>query len=342
MKNWNYKSGIFVLTKSAAVILVVAFCMLLSGPAHAADQAANVIKVKLGHDKPAGNPMAMGADFLAKEVDKGTKGAVKIQIFGSSQLGGEREMIEGLQSGFIEMAITNTVAVSVFEKRLQVLGLPFLFKSPKDASKVLAGPVGDDLFKNLKNKNIIVLGVWRGASRDIVTNNKVINKMEDLKGLRIRSMETPVTVDFLKALGALPIIMPYNDVYIGLQTGTIDGCDVATVLYETDHMDDVAKNLARIRWSYGTYTVMASKAFWEKLTPAQQKVIKDAALAAAKVDDDEYDIQEKNLLTVLKGRKVVVTTPDVESFKKAVSELYVKKWEPAYGKDLVEKLRAGK
>jgi tripartite ATP-independent transporter DctP family solute receptor len=181
------------------------------------------ITLKLGHvagSDPKDNWQAGSAKF-AELVDQKTKGAVNVQVFPSSQLGNDRDMTEGMRLGSVDFALIAGV-LSNFEPRLGLLEIPYIFRDAEHMRKVLNGPIGDELASAVQKSGIRVLGWWERGPREL-TSNKQVKSVADVKGMKIRVPEIPVSVDAWRAFGANPTPMAFGEVYTGLQQKVIDG-----------------------------------------------------------------------------------------------------------------------
>jgi tripartite ATP-independent transporter DctP family solute receptor len=202
-------------------LLVVLMCLaLLLG---LAGMAGAAMTLKYGHVGPLGHGQTVGVDFLAKYVEEQTKGEIVIKTFPLGQLGGERSLAEQVQAGTLEMATISTAVLQNFVPQTAIMDLPFVFPDRATAYAVIDDPAWQEkLFAYLPAKGFVGFGWTENEFRDLTNSKHPIRKPEDLKGLKIRVMESPVYLDTFKQLGASPVGLPFPEIYNALQQGVID------------------------------------------------------------------------------------------------------------------------
>jgi TRAP-type transport system periplasmic protein len=310
---------------------------VLSGLAWAAAAKEGEFTAKLGHTLNPTDPRHRGVEYLAKLVAERSQNRIKINIFPSSQLGPERELIKGLQSGAIEMTSQATTHLMNFVPEMGVFDLPYLVSKPEELAKVLDGPVGAELLGKLPPKGIIAPGYWEASFRHVYTRTRPVNTMADLKGLKIRVPGNPVYTATLKAMGASPTPMPLGELYTAMQQGTVDGAEnIFSFIYESKHYE-IAKNLALTYHAILPAVTMISKKFYDDLPPDLQKILyeatKEAGLYERKLEADEGIAA----LDKMKAAGLKVTTPDLAPFVSATRKVYPE-FEGTLGKDLIQKM----
>ncbi|WP_455596710.1 DctP family TRAP transporter solute-binding subunit, partial [Cloacibacillus porcorum] len=184
--------------------------------------AAPEYTIKVGYIGSDTHPTMQAMKVFAKDVDAGSKGKIKVELYPNAQLGGDRELCEGVQMGTIQMAIPSTSALAGFDKRIQVLDLPYLFTTRKAAFDAVDGELGQKLNAYLSKKGFEVLGYQENGFRHVTNSKRPIKTPADLKGLKIRTMENPMHIAFFKELGANPTPMSWGELYTALQQGTVD------------------------------------------------------------------------------------------------------------------------
>ncbi|MDO5483593.1 MAG: DctP family TRAP transporter solute-binding subunit, partial [Desulfovibrionaceae bacterium] len=199
-----------VLSSLALVLLSASLCF------------AAPVTLKLGHIAEPENPYGQGADYFAKLVKERTKGAIDIKVYPSSQLGNQRDLVEGLTFGTVDMTLTGTAVMGNFVPEVAVFDLPFIFRDVQHAYKAL-DTVGMELCKKGEGRGMITLAIWENGVRHMTNNARPIRKPEDMKGLKFRVMEQPVYIEMMRALGASPTPMAMSELYTSLQKGVIDG-----------------------------------------------------------------------------------------------------------------------
>ena len=300
-------------------LLTMLTAIIAVSPASAAD-----IIIKAGHSAAATEPYQVGFEHFKKRVEELTKGKVEVQIFPNRALGNERDMIEGLLLGTVHVTAPSNAVMAGFVPETKVFDLPFLFRDRSHMYSVMDGPVGADLGDRMRAKGFRLLSYYEAGIRHIMTNKKALTKLEDLKGLKIRTMENPVHLDAFRAMGASPLPMAYGEVYTALQQGVIDGAEAANTNYEAQKFYEVAPNWAMVAWTTLVADFIMGEKFFQSLPADVQKAVVQAAQESAKVEREAYAKSEDVALAQLKTKGVKITTPDAEPFRKASQTVYAK------------------
>jgi len=296
---------------------------------------------KLATVTPAHHAYAIGANEFARLISEGTGGEVIVKVYPAGQLGkGEREVLEGLQLGTIDMAVTATGPVSNFSENMGVVDLPFLFTSPDHVDKILDGPVGRRLLDGLKSAGIKGLAFFENGFRNFTNSKRILKRPEDFKGLKFRTMENPVHLASVRRLGAQAVPMSWGEVYTSLQTGVIDGQENPVAVVYTCKLSEVQKYLSLTGHFYSPAPLSMSLKTFEKLNPARQKLFMEAALRAAAFERRVIRDNEARQLKELKTQGMKVDTVDKALFIKAMAPVYNKFFDKYPGwKGIVEKIR---
>jgi tripartite ATP-independent transporter DctP family solute receptor len=207
-----------IMKKLSVILCIMMFSLTIFVQAHAQD---NVV-IKLGHIAEPTNPYGQGAEHFAKLVAEKSNGEIEVQVFPSSQLGGQKELIEGLVFGTVDMALTGTAVLGTFQPQVALFDMPFLFKDREHAYKALDS-VGMDIGEALEPKGIKLLGYMENGIRHLTNNIREVQSPADMKGLKIRVMNNKVYIEMVKALGASPTPMAFAELYSAMQQGTVDG-----------------------------------------------------------------------------------------------------------------------
>lgn len=313
--------------------IVLAVCMLLvvalSGIASAA-----VINAKLGHVGAPDHIFEIGAKKFAELVKEKTGGTVLVQTFPGGQLGGDRDMMESLQMGTLEIAIQGPI--DSFVPMASIIPLPYMWKSPEHVYKFLDSPVSDKVYADLDKMGIVRLANMENGWR-LVTSNKPIEKISDFVGFKIRTPESPMFRDTFIAFGASPVPIPFPELYSALQQGVVEGQENPIFHIMTQKFYEVQKNLAMTRHMYLDAPLLASKVFWNKLSADQQKAVREAAMEATQYQRQVAIEKEAELLEQIKGFGVTITNPDLEALTAAVQPLH-EAWAEKFGKDYYQQI----
>ena len=272
------------------------FCMLtLAGAAALALPAAPALAqttLKMNISISQNSHYGVAIDAFAREVEARTGGRYKIQNFYSGALGAERESIEALQVGTLDLTMTSTGPVPNFVPEVAILDIPFLMRDYPHARAVLDGPIGQEMLGKFPAKGIVALAWGENGFRHMTNSKRPVNGPDDLKGLKMRTMENPVHIQAYKQFGIIPTPMAFTEVFTALQQGTVDGQENPLSVISAAKFDQVQKYMTLTGHVYSPALILMSKAVWDKLAPAD----KDAFLAAAKeavkanrarIDEDE-------------------------------------------------------
>jgi len=304
-------------TLSAATALA---CCLLT--ASATVQAQKTIEFSVGHVNPTNDRFQILAEAFAKEVEARSGGTMKVNIFPSSQLGGEVKMIQATRTGTQDFVISGGGPLENTAREFAVLSFPYLFRDYDHALAVMQGPIGQEMLAGLRRHNLIGLGFAAPYERNIFTNGKRITRASDMAGLKIRVIQAPSFVKTYEALGAQPTPMAYSELYTALQNGTVDAAENAPDNFVDHKFIEVSKTYTLARIMYMPAVMLMSAARYDRLVPAQQKIILDASAAAFKVHHDAYKKIYTNSLQAIEGRGVALIEPDLDSFRATRDRVY--------------------
>jgi len=302
---------------------------------------AAAVEIKFAHVVNEKDAFHVAAEKFKELVEKRSQGALTVNIFPNAKLGDERTLLERMKMGIVDAGIITNGPIINFVPAFGVIDLPFLFRDPKHAYKVLDGNIGKKLMADLESQGWKGLAFGERGFRNLTNSKHAVKTPADVKGLKIRVMQNPVYVDSFKALGANAVPMAWTEVLTALQQGTVDGQEnplnviMAFKLYETQ------KYLSITRHAYAPAPIIMSMATWKKLTPAQQDIVKKAAQEAAEFERAWDNKMEAEWLKDLKAKGMVVTTPDLAAFQKAVKPVY-DQYTPKYGKALIESIQKTK
>ena len=297
---------------------------------------------KLATVTPPHHAYALGAEEFARLVKEATRDEVIVKIYPGGQLGkGERELLEGLQLGTIDLAVTATGPVSNFSPDMGVVDLPFLLTSPEHVDKVLDGPVGRELLDALETAHIKGLAFLENGFRNFTNSRRPLKRPEDFKGLKFRTMENPVHLASVRRLGAQAVPMSWGEVYTSLQTKVIDGQENPIAIIHAYKLNEVQKYLSLTGHFYSPAPLSMGLKKFRELKPAWQKIFLDAALKAAAFERRIIRDNETRQLQELKALGMVIDTVEKPIFVEAMAPVYDKFSEeyPRW-KGILEKIRA--
>lgn len=263
-----------------ATLALASLLPLLAVPSHAQDIKER--KIKFAYLNQAGHPQDLGAKRFAELVAKASGGKLQVRTFPGGTLGGDLQNVSAVQGGTLEMTSLNAGILSNQVKELGVFDLPFLFANPAEADAIADGPLGRKLLGLLAAKGLIGLDYWDLGFRNVTNNRRPITKVEDIAGLKIRVIQSPIYVDMFNALGANATPMAYPEVYGALESRAIDGQENPFTTIRASKLSEVQKYLSVTNHIYNPMALVMSKTFWDKLSDDEKKIITDASREATK------------------------------------------------------------
>jgi tripartite ATP-independent transporter DctP family solute receptor len=320
--------------KFALAATLVMSCVYVSTEA----QATQVIKLGWATADGPTDPYAIGGRAFKEEVEKASNGTIEFQLYSNRQLGDEKQMLEAIRFGTLDAAVITNSVIAQIDPAFQVNDLPFLFEDSTQARRVLDGAVGTTLAEKLAKKNIILLGYMEGGFRQTINNTRPITEPSDLKGVKLRVMQNPMFIELFSVLGGGGIPMAWSETFTAVQQGTIDGLEVPLAVIDSTKMYEVTKYLSLTNHTYSMIALLMSKRTFEKLTPEQQKILKEAAQVATAVQRETVAANEQTLLAGLENKGMTVNKlPDTAPFRQAVQPIYAKA-EKSVGKDWLKQV----
>jgi len=321
--------------KVGFVLAAVAAAMLsLTGVA----SAQQPIVIKFSHVVAVDTPKGKAADYFKKLAEERTKGRVKVEVYPNSSLFKDGEEMEALQLGSVQMLAPSLAKFGPLGVReFEVFDLPYIFDNYDELHKVTSGPVGTGLFKKLESKGIVGLAYWDNGFK-VMSANKPIRVPADYKGLKMRIQSSKVLGDEMKALGAIPQVMAFSEVYQSLQTGVVDGTENPPSNFYTQKMQEVQKYLALTEHGYLGYAVIVNKKFWDGLPPDVRTTLEGAMKDATKFANDIAKKENDDALAAVKasGKTEIITlTADQKAAMKKALVVVHKDNESRVGKDTI-------
>ncbi|RLP27036.1 TRAP transporter substrate-binding protein [Mesorhizobium sp. YM1C-6-2] len=300
------------LLKSLAAGAVIA--MLGAGVASA--QTA----LKIGHGHSDKHSFHLAMEKFSEILEQKAPGAFTVTIFPQAQLGSEREMQEQLTTGTLEVTITGVLAI--FEPKITLLELPYLFRDREHIKKGQSSEAVEQLVAGLPAKGVRLVGFLENGFRNITNNTRPINTPEDVKGLKIRTPENLAQVETFNALGASPTPMAFSELYAALRQGVVDGQENPLQNIYDGKLFEVQKYLALTGHIYNSAYVLVSESFYQGLKPEERTAIEEALKEATDWQFDYIAQLDKELLEALKKEGMEVTEPDTEQFRAATAPAY--------------------
>ncbi len=308
--------------------LIVGATFSLAGFGTSALAQEKEVKLKAGIGSSlTGSSHGLGIAKFKELVEKETNGRIKMQLFPDGQMGNDQSMMDSLKMGTLDMMVTSSAPIANTTKTFLVFDLPFLFTSEKVADTVLDGPAGQEILDTLKGTGLIGLVFWENGFRNITNSKRAINTPEDLKGLKIRTMQNPIHLDSFKTWGANPVPMPFNEVFTALEQKVIDGQENPNTLIYDAGFYEAQKYLTITKHFYTPFVLMIGQKTWDKLSANDQKLIQKIALETR---DYERKVNRENnakYLDLMKKKGIAineVSLQDLEKFKASAKDIYAK------------------
>lgn len=277
--------------------------------------------LKLGHIQSENDLWHFGALKFKQEVEALSNGSIQVQVFANSLLGGDRDMVEGMQIGTVDFALVAGV-LGNFEPSIQLLELPYLFSSQEEYEKVVHGEIGQEIAdKVLEASDVRILNWWDRGPRH-VTSNKPINSLEDIQGLKIRLPEIKAMEVTWSEMGAAPTTMAWSEVYTALEQNVIEAQENPIPFIHGGRIHEVQDYLALTAHKYEYVTLAMSESTWSKLNDEQRDIITQAANAATEYENNLVAEKTDEILEAMKQEGLQVTEPNIEEFAEAARKAH--------------------
>lgn len=283
-------------------------------------------------------PESIGIKKMVEYITETSDGRIVIQPQLSGALGGDREMIEGVQLGTIDIALVGTAIIGNFDPAVQIFDIPFLFKDLDHASRVLSGPIGSKFMEGFEEHGFIGLSFGGLGFRELTNSVRPVKTLDDLKGLKLRTMETPIDMEAWQMLGALPTPMSITEVYTALQQGVVDGQENPINAILGNKFDEVQKHISMTNHKYTPVSLIIAPSTFSGLSADDQKIVTDGAKLMMKVTEDEVRKVSENGAEILEANGLTVTYDvEIESFQEALKPLYAKLGE-RFGQEQIDEI----
>ena len=258
-----------------SVLAAASLALFLTAPASA--QVAQERVIRFGHLNNADHPVSFGVKRFSELLAAKSGGKMKVQEFPASQLGNELQQQSALQGGVQQMSAPATTSLAGIVKEFGLVDFPFSVSTFEQADALLDGPLGQALIAKLPEKGLVALGYWDLGFRNVTNSKHPITKAEDLDGLKIRAIPNPVFLETFRAFKANPVPMAFAELYGALEARAVDGQENPYAVILSNKFYEVQKYLSATNHVYAANIVLVSKKFWDSLTPAEQKMMNEAA-----------------------------------------------------------------
>lgn len=310
---------------------------LMTGIATGSAFAEKKIVIKAAHTTSEDYPYQIGFVAMANALKEKTGGNVEMQIFPNGALGGdERKVVESVQLQTITMTVVNGAVISNFTKKADVFNLPFIFRDTNHLFAAMDGQPGKIIADELEKKGLKVVAWYANPERHLFTNKKVVTNLEDLKGLKIRVTQSPVSIETFKALGALPTPMAYGELYSGLQQGVVDGGENDWFGIRGMKFYEVAKNISLTGHFMVACPVLVNKSWYDSLPAATKKAFDESAMIGQKAMRDYMASETAKIQAEVEAKGGIVRpVTDIEKWRERALTVYPMFYS-TIGQDLIE------
>ncbi len=328
------KKGFYLVALMMVLVLSLAACGGNSDTPATTDEGTII---KVGHVEPEDRSTHRALLEFKSEVEEKTDGAVKVELYPNGALGGDVQLTESVAMGTLDAALPSTSVLTTYSSEFGILDMPYLFINSQSAFDALDGEVGKYFDEKLLENGIVNLGYSYNGPRSTTSNVKPIEKPEDLKGLKMRVMESPIFIDYYKTLGANPTPMSFTELFTGLQQGTVEAQENPPSLTFANKFYEVQKYSSIDEHVHNFLAFIINQAKFESLTPEQQEVVKTAATnfvnsqRAMELEDNEAAIEK--LETEGKLVTNILTDEQKKAFKDALAPMY-EKYTAEFGEDM--------
>jgi C4-dicarboxylate-binding protein DctP len=322
---------------------IVLLCMPVWLSACSPRDGAQQIEIKFSHVVAPDTPKGRAAEHFRKLAEERTQGRVKVTLFPNSQLYKDKEEIEALQLGSVQMLAPSLAKFGPLGAReFEAFDLPYLFDSYEALHKVTQGPVGQGMLKRLEGKGLVGLAFWDNGFKHL-SANRAVRTPADVKGLKMRIQSSQVLAAQMKALGALPQVMAFSEVYQALQTGVVDGTENPPSNFYTQKMHEVQKYLVATDHGYLGYAVIVNKAFWDGLPADVRQILEQCMVEATTFANDIAKQENEGALAKVResGRTelVALTADEKAAWRKALVPVH-EQMADVVGRELLQSIYA--
>jgi tripartite ATP-independent transporter DctP family solute receptor len=295
---------------------------------------------RMSHVGAPTHPAVMGAEKWAELVKQKSGGKMQIKVFANGVLGGDVQALSAVQGGTIDFTALNSGILQTQVKEFAIFDFPFMFENGKEADTILDGAFGKKLAELLPAKGLVNLAYWELGFRELTNSKRPISKLEDLAGLKIRVIQSPIYIETFNALGANAVPMPFTEVYTAMEQKIIDGHENPFSVVESSKLYEVQKYLTVSNHIYNPQSLLASKKKWDALTKDEQNLLLSTAAEATKWQrENSRKLAEESLTTLKKTMQVnVLSSEEIAKIRTKIKPV-IDKFSASVGPELVTQLQ---
>ncbi len=308
--------------KVVTILCLIAVFVIVFGISGCGSKKEGEVKaLKLAHGLDIHHPVHKAMVYMAEKVKEKSAGRMRVDIYPNEQLGNERECIEGLQLGSLAMTKTSSGPMEGFVSNIKVYGIPYLFRDSEHYWKVLLGPIGKELLVAGEAKGLKGLCYYDAGARSFYAN-KAINSPADLKGMKIRVMNSAMAIEMIKVMGGSATPIPWGELYTSLDQGVVDGAENNPPSLETSRHYEICKYYILDEHTRLPDMLLISPKVWSKLTPEFQQILQEAADESVEYGRKIWAEAEQQAMKKVEEAGVTIIRPDKESFRQAVKPMW--------------------
>ena len=289
----------------------------------------------------AGHPVVAGGEKWAELVSKKSGGKMTIKVFANGVLGGDVQVLSSVQGGTIDFTAMNSGILQTQIKEFAIFDFPFMFNDGKEADTILDGPFGKKMADLLPAKGLVQLAYWELGFRELTNSKRLINKADDIAGLKVRVIQSPIYIDTFNTLGANSVPMPFTEVYTALETKILDAQENPFSVIETSKFNEVQKFLTVSNHIYNPQSLLASKKKWDALTKDEQNLLISTAAEARDWERKHArELADQSLANLKKTMQVSVLSPEELAKIRVKFKPVIDKFSASAGPELVKELQS--
>lgn len=319
-------------------IIIPVFCALLLALGCSENKVVRTIR--LAHGLDINHSVHRAMERMGKDLDSISKGKLQLEIYPSQQLGTEREIVELIQLGSVDMTKVSVATLENFAPKIRILGLPYLFKSREHAFEVLDGSIGQALLADIEQFRLKGLGYYDAGFRSFYSESAPVHTPEDLKGLKIRVMESVTAMDMVKSLGGSPTPISWGELYTSLQQGVVDGAENNPPSFYLSKHYEVCPYYSLDEHTFSPDVLIVGTQFWDTLSEKERIWVQTVAKISLAHQRKLWAISEAEALEKVQKAGVKISYPDKEPFIEMTSEMYQDYEDDAVLKKLIEQIKS--
>ncbi|RIV68272.1 TRAP transporter substrate-binding protein [Flagellimonas aequoris] len=285
-------------------------------------EVGSIKTIRLAHGLDVNHSVHRAMVKMGEDLENISGGKLKIEIYPNQQLGTEREILELIQLGSLDMTKVSVATLENFAPKTRILGLPYLFESRKHAFEVLDGPIGQALLDNAQQFRLKGLGYYDAGFRSFYTEHEPVNSPDDLKGLKIRVMESVTAMDMVKSLGGSPTPISWGELYTSLQQGVVDGAENNPPSFYLSKHYEVCPYYALDEHTFSPDVLIVGTQFWNQLSEQEQKWVNEAVKRSLEHQRKLWAESEAEALQAVQKAGVKISHPNKEPFIQLTKEMY--------------------